>query len=120
MTSTNDVPKMPEGPTAQQNPALIADAMSKLITYIGEIILHRANDPTYIAPAQMMQNIRIATTAIGSWSMSVSDGMVSSHCTVLQGEPDAPPPVEVIIEVYGLTWTYRVDVSGYKDISNLD
>lgn len=120
MTSTTDVPKMPSGTTAQQNPALIADAMSKLITYIGEIILHRANDPTYIAPEQMMQNIRIATTAIGSWSMSVSDGMVASHCTVLQAEPDAQPPVEVVIEVYGLTWTYIVDMSGYRDISNIN
>lgn len=112
------LPVMPAGPTAQQNPALIADAMTKLITYIGEIILHRANDPTYIAPEQMMQNIRKATTVIGSWSMSLSGGMVASKCTVQLGEPDGVAPVEVVICVYGRVWTYMVDASGYKDISN--
>lgn len=109
---------LPPGPTTQQNPMLIADAMGKQIVFIGQIMLKRINDPTYIAPKELLEGVRVATIAMGNWSMSVSNGLVAADCTIQQAEPDGPAPVLLTMNVYGHCWKYMIFGDHYEDLTS--
>ena len=115
--TTGQLPPLPSGPTAQQNPALIANAMSKLITYIGDIMLKRINDPTYLAPEGLLLDIRLATLAMGAWSMSLT-GVIAASCDIVDGDPDGPKIVVLNMIVYGRQWQYTIYDNRYVDTSD--
>lgn len=97
---------LPSGPTQQQNPALIADAMNHMIPAIGQIMLKRINDPTYIVANGTLALIRTCTLAIGDWSMQLIG--VSAKCEIQSGGLDMPDVVVLTMNVYGRAWSYVI------------
>lgn len=106
MTTPAPATPLPTGPAANQNPALIADAMNHLIQDIGFIMLKRINDPTFIVPPYRLTNIRQCTLVIGSWGMNIP--FVSATCEITDGGLDMPKVVVLTMNVYDQTWTYNI------------